>query len=271
MALDDLNEWCNKWLLKLNASKCKALSVSGRRATAKTIYSVLTATGRQDLESVKTIKDVGVIIDEKLCFKDHINEKVNKAYMMLGIIKRNFKHLDKDAFKNLYKAMVRSHLEYAVCSWSPRYKKDIDLIEKVQRRATKLVAPCKNKSYENRLRYLDLPTLKFRRIRGDMIEAYKIITDLYDTEAAPILEMSTTTMTRGSERKLNKALCRTELRRHFFTQRITDTWNSLPSDIRNSGTLNVFKNALDRFWRNQAVYFDYKSEITGTGNRSWKY
>ncbi len=87
---------------------------------------------------------------------------------------------------------------------------------------------------------------------------------------APILETSGTTMIRGSERKLNKVLCRTELRRHFFTQRITDTWNSLPSDIRNSGTLNLFKNSLDRFWRNKAVYFDYKSEITGTENRSWK-
>ena len=79
---------------------------------------------------------------------------------------------------------------------------------------------------------------------------------LYDIEAALILEMSAMTITRGSERKLNKVPCRTELRRHFFTQRITDTWNSLPTDIRNSGTLNVFKNALDRFWRNQAVYFD---------------
>ena len=74
-----------------------------------TNYSVLTAAGRQDLERVNNIKDVGVIIDEKLCFRDHINEKVNNAYMMLGIIKRNFKFLEKEAFKNLYKAMVRSH------------------------------------------------------------------------------------------------------------------------------------------------------------------
>ena len=189
---------------------------------------------------------------------------------MLGIIKRNFKLLEKEAFKNLYKAMVRSHLEYAQSTWSTRYKKDIELIEKVQKRATKLVAICKNKPYEDRLRILDLPTLKFRRIRGDMIEAYKIVTGIYDIEAAPALEMSSTTMTRGSERKLSKVRCRTELRKHFFTQRITDIWNSLPSDVRNSSTLNLFKSALDRFWKNQAVYHDYKSEITGTGNRSWK-
>ena len=270
VALDNVNEWSDKWLLKLNASKCKSLTVSGCKSTIVTNYSVATAAGRQDLERVNNIKDVGVIIDEKLCFRDHINEKVNKAYMMLGIIKRNFKFLEKEAFKNLYKAMVRSHLEYAQSSWSPRYKKDIELIEKVQKRATKLVAICKNKPYEDRLRILDLPTLKFRRIRGDMIEAYKIVTGIYDIEAAPALEMSSTTMTRGSERKLSKVRCRTELRKHFFTQRITDIWNSLPSDVRNSSTLNLFKSALDRFWKNQAVYYDYKSEITGTGNRSWK-
>ena len=74
--------------------------------------------------------------------------------------------------------------------------------------------------------------------------------------------MSSTTKTRGSERKLSKVRCRTELRKHFFTQRITDIWNSLPSDVRNSSTLNLFKSALDRFWKNQAVYYDYKSEIT---------
>ena len=86
-----------------------------------------------------------------------------------------------------------------------------------------------------------------------MIEVYKLITGLYDIEASPTLEMSSTTMTRGSERKLNKVQCRTELRRHFFTQRIKDIWNSLPSDVRNSGTLNLFESALDRFWKNQAV------------------
>ena len=157
VALDSVNEWSDKWLLKLNASKCKSLTVSGCKSTIVTNYSVATAAGRQDLERVNNIKDVGVIIDEKLCFRDHINEKVNKAYMMLGIIKRNFKFLEKEAFKNLYKAMVRSHLEYAQSSWSPRYKKDIELIEKVQKRATKLVAICKNKPYEDRLRLLDLP------------------------------------------------------------------------------------------------------------------
>ena len=188
---------------------------------------------------------------------------------MIGIIKRNFKYFEKDAFINLYKAMVRSHLEYAVSVWSPRYKKDIEIIEKVQRRATKLVRGCKGKPYKDRLRYLNLPTLKYRRLRGDMLETYKILNDVYDSEAAPLLELSSARMTRGNDKKLNKVMCKMEHRRHFFTQRVVDVWNSLPSDIINSASVNIFKNRLDKFWKNQDIYYDYEADIAGTGNRSW--
>ncbi len=64
-------------------------------------------------------------------------------------------------------------------------------------------------------------------------------------------------------------MCKMELRRHFFTQRVVDVWNSLPSDVVNSASVNIFKNRLDKFWKNQDIYYDYKADIGGTGNRSW--
>jgi len=103
----------------------------------------------------------------------HITEKVNKAYTILGIIKRNFRHVDKDAFVLLYKALVRSHLKYANTVWSPYKQYLIEEVEKVQKRATKLVHECKYLPYTERLKYLNFPTLKYRRQRGDMIQAYK--------------------------------------------------------------------------------------------------
>ena len=269
MALNGVKDWCDKWLLKLNVNKCKYLTIHGKKAITDTAYGLMTIAGRQELERVSKIKDLGILIDEKLNFSDHLNEKVNKAYMMIGIIKRNFKYLEKDAFINLYKAMVRSHLEYAVSVWSPRYKKDIEIVEKIQRRATKLVRECKGKPYKDRLRYLNLPTLKYRRLRGDMLETYKILNDIYDNEAAPVLELSGTRMTRGNDKKLNKVMCKTDLRRHFFTQRVVDVWNSLPSEIINSASVNIFKNKLDKFWQTQEIFFDYKADIAGTGSRSW--
>ena len=71
---------------------------------------------------VYTVSDLGVRFDSKLCFSDHMNEKINKAYSVLGVIKRNFRYMDKNTFTLLYKAMVRPHLEYANAVWCP-YKK----------------------------------------------------------------------------------------------------------------------------------------------------
>ena len=85
--------------------------------------------------------------------------------------------------------MVRSHLEYAVAVWYPIKKGLIEALEKVQRRATKIIQRCKKMTYEDRLRHLKLPTLRFRRIRGDLIEAYKMLTGVYEADACPLFEM----------------------------------------------------------------------------------
>jgi len=83
--------------------------------------------------------DLGVIFDSELSFRDHIQLKINKAYRILGLIKRNFIHMDKNTFIMLYKSLVRPYLEYANFVWSPYKKGDVEAIEKVQKRATKLV------------------------------------------------------------------------------------------------------------------------------------
>ena len=98
-----------------------------------------------ELEKVKNEKDLVVIIDQNLTFRDHINSKVNIANRNLGIIFRTFTYIDEEMFLNLFKSIVRPHIEYATPIWSLLYKKDKIIIENVQRRATKLVASC-NKS-----------------------------------------------------------------------------------------------------------------------------
>ena len=127
------------------------------------------------LDHLDSIKDLGVTFDSKLKFDLHINDKVNKSYSVLGLIYRNFKYISPDTFVMLYKTLVRSHLEYANSVWSPYRQMDIKKIEKVQMRATKMVQQFKKLSYEDRLRRLNLPTLKYRRLRGDMIQVYNIV------------------------------------------------------------------------------------------------
>ena len=123
-----------------------------------------------ELEKVKNEKDLVVIIDQNLTFCDHINSEVNIPNRNLGIIFRTFTYIDEEMFLNLFKSIFRPHIEYATPILSLLYKKDKIIIENVQRRATKLVASCKNLSYPERLRNLGLPSLEYRKERTDMIQ-----------------------------------------------------------------------------------------------------
>ena len=120
-------------------------------------------------------KDLGIIIDNKLNFQNHINKQVNKANQKLGLINRSFKYMDNDMFLQLFKSLVRSHLEYGSTVWSVANKKEAIIIENVQRRATRLIKEIQHLSYGNRLKHLGLPTLQYRRIRADVVETFKII------------------------------------------------------------------------------------------------
>ena len=131
---------------------------------------LITDTGPVVVEKVTSEKDLGVTFDQKLKFTDHINNKVNKANRNVGLIFRTFTYImNKEMFLNLYKSIVRPHLEYASTVWSPMFKKDKILIENVQRRATCLVKSIKHLPYEDRLKTLGLPSLEYRRERSDMI------------------------------------------------------------------------------------------------------
>lgn len=236
----------------------------GRNISFKYQYYI----DNEKLERVETIKDLGLTFDSNLKFKEHITDKINKAYSVLGIIKRNFMYLSETSFCTLYKAMVRSQLEYAVSVWNPYSKEDILRIEKVQMRATKLVSSIKLLSYTDRLRRLKLPTLKFRRVRGDMIEVYKVINQHYDKNTTITFDLVKNSVTRGNRFRLRQSHCKYDLRKHFFTNRIIAIWNSLPDYVVDAHSVNLFKNSLDRHWCMQELLYDFKSELSGIGNRS---
>ena len=163
--------------------------------------------------------------------------------------------------------MVRSHLEYAVNVWSPNSKGLIEDLEKVQRRTTKMIRHCHYMSYRDRLKYLNLPTLAYRRIRGDMIEVYKMLNSKYDDNVSLNLGLSNCTFTRGNALKLTTVRPKYDTRKYFFSVRIVSIWNSLPDLVILSDTVNAFKNALDRHWQNEDFVNDYKAKLSGTGVR----
>ena len=158
-------------------------------------------------------------------------------------------------FKKLFCAQVRSHLEYAIQFWAPYLRKDIIKMESVQRRATKYIPGFTNLSYCNRLKRLDLPTLAYKRLRGSMIEVYKIFHS-YDED---VVQKFTTkqTIARGHNYKISgKMSRRNHPLTHSFHQRVVNPWNSLPAAVVNSENLNTFKNRLDKHWSGLPLKFD---------------
>ena len=179
--LDSLKAWSDQWLLKFHPKKCYSITI-GKKEDNDYTYCITDNGTKYDMTQINDMKDIGVIIDSDLKFEKHINSKIGTANKILGIIRRAFMYLSAEVFIPLYKAMVRSHFDYAMIIWNPHTVKYIESIEGVQRRATKMIPEIKKLSYPERLKYLRLPTMAYRRARGDMIEVYKIIKEIYDSK-----------------------------------------------------------------------------------------
>jgi len=217
-----------------------------------------------------------VVIDPEISFVSHCKKKINRAYSMLGLIKRNFIYLTEEAFVILYKSLVRSHFEYANSVWNLHRQGLIKDLEKVQMRATKLILTVKHLTYKKRLLQLKLPTLKYRHLRGDMIEVFKILTGKYntnvtkyDTNVTFSFEKHQDCRIRGHNLKLVNHRCHYDFKKYFICTRIINTWNSLPESVISASTTDPFKNKLDKFWSNQDLLYNYKPELTRIGNRSF--
>jgi ribonucleases P/MRP protein subunit RPP40 len=130
------------------------------------------------LQDVKEEQDLGVVIQDNLKCAKLCAKVVTKANRTLAMIKRNFSNFSDEVVLRLYKSLVRPQLEYAVQAWRPHLKKDIDSTEGVHRRATNLVHYLRGFQYEDRLRALHLTTLETRRLKGDLIEVFKIFKGL---------------------------------------------------------------------------------------------
>ena len=251
-----LENWAGDWQLNFHPRKCTVLRIGKNHPDFQ--YKMSDSGQEVPLDIKSSEKDLGVWIDKDLNFELHITEMVKKANRIAGLMWRTFEHIDKQVFKLLYTSMVRPHLEYGAPIWSPHLWKMADLIESVQRRATKRVPNLSNLTYEERLKRLKMPSLLYRRLRGDLINVYKYIHGYYETTKC-LPPFNVDTISRGHNLKLTKIRSRSNIRMYFFSNRVVDWWNLLPSDVVNAQSVNSFKARIDNYFKDHPVVYDYRA------------
>ena len=248
--LNLLAKWSKKWQLPFNETKCKIIHYGKKNPNYQYDMNGVV------LESDREEKDLGVTFDSELKFATHIRNVTSKANSRVGIIRRTFSTLNTENFPLLYKSFVRPLLEYCTPIWCPTLTKDILELEKVQRRATKLVKGLKNYDYKDRLIKLGLPTLLYRRKRADMLEVYKILNGFSNVDGETFFQLNKREGSRGHSLKLVVPKANTNIRHHGFSHRIVNTWNSLSEEVVSADSINSFKDRLNKFWKNEPGKFD---------------
>ena len=240
--LNTLTEWSKTWQINFNLDKCHVLHIGNNNPHKSYVMNDF------QLTSVDKEKDLGVIISKDLKPNNQIIEVVKTANKLVGFIGRTFSFKSEKVILTLFNSLVRPHLEYCVQFWSPYYKKDIDKLEKIQRRVTKMIPRLRNKSYENRLKELNLFPLTKRRIRGDLIEVFKIFNGFTNVVPENLFTLDRSSSTRNNGFKISRKRFVTNEAKYFFTNRVVNVWNGLPSDVVNSNTIESFKNRLDKYF-----------------------
>lgn len=251
--LNILFNWSRKWQMEFNVEKCKVLSVGVNENDRYYLNG-------SQLQNVFEERDLGVLITNDLKFSHQCQEARKKSLKMLGVIYRNVNYKSKDVMKKLYCSLVRPHLEYCAQAWYSPFKKDAKSLERVQRKATRMVHGFRGMTYRERLVSLNMFSLHYRRVRGDLIELFKIYRGIDKLDFKSLFTISSNS-TRGHGCKLVKKFSKTRLRQSFFTNRVIDMWNSLPPWVIDSSSLNKFKHNVDLYFTERGAVFDTIEDV----------
>ena len=239
--IDKLVKWSEKWQMLFNFGKCKCLHTGSGNTGVN--YEM----GGTILSKTVKEKDLGVTMNANMKVSEQCRIAASKGNQVLGMIRRNITYKEKSLIMPLYKAIVRPHLEYCIQAWNPYLRKDVDMLEKIQRRATKLIPGLRDLTYEERLNECGLTTLETRRLRGDQIEVFKILNGYENIDSNIFFEIKESKITRGHNYTLGKKQSRLDVRKYSFSQRTINVWNNLSTDCVQASSVNMFKNKIDKY------------------------
>ena len=235
--IDKIAQWALDWRMEINPTKSKVMHIG--RNNPGLPYSI---NGTQ-IEAVSTEKDIGFWITDDLSPSTHVHKARNKAMGEISRIRRNFSFIDKKAFCLLYNQRVRPHLDHGMAACPPSTSAESKMLETVQSKATALVQGLKHLNSEERRKSLGLMRLEDRRERGDLIEVFKILKGL--TRIDPSLFWEVREARNGARLVKELAVNGRKQRHSFFSYRVIQRWNLLPTEVKTAPSLLTFKNRLD--------------------------
>jgi len=198
------------------------------------------------LETVTEEKDLGVWITNTLSVSKQCDTAAAGAFKLIGLLSRHLPRLDNRSFRTIYKSLILPRIEYANMAWLPWLQNDVDLLERVQHRATKQLSKVPYLDYTDRCKQISILPLVERRRRGALIETYKLMTGKVGVSWDNFFELNNRRDTKGHIYKLIKPFCRLDIRMNFFSPVVVNDWNALSKDVVISTSTNQFKNKLDK-------------------------
>jgi len=200
----------------------------------------------EGIESSSDEEDFGVPVDEKLDMSQQCVLAAQKDSCILGCIKSSVGSGSREVALPLCSTLVRPHLESYIQLWSPQHKKDMDLLERVQRRAMKMIRGLEHLSCEDRLRQLGWFGLEKRRLQGDLLAAFQYLKGACRKDGGNLFRKTCCDRTRNNGFKLREGRFKLDIRKKFFTMRVVKHWNRLPREAVEVTFLETFKARLDR-------------------------